>query len=357
MSTLFKGIFDQTGALPEDQVKRYLPSLHANMKWDTARPLVEDAESEFIRGVIDPAFHNELITAYAAYPGTPLSTEQTAVIRKLQRSIAYFFAYKYYQHMLLNVSDMGPTENASVENTAMPSRQWVLYQSQENAFKDGHKHLETALSFMEENATDYPTWKNSNTYTKSKELFFNAPAQLREYFPTYSSRFVYLQLRPAIKQAERRYILPTLGQDFYDELKAAILNEVDTPLSSAQTEVLNYIRTALAQYCLKHAIPLLRLQVNQTGIVEPEYIDGVKNKRQASEKSIRSMWVSLDQAGREFLIDLKGYLDTNADLYPTYKASDSFTDYAEDEQPDTPHTHGNDKDYFDDDCNRVVSFM
>lgn len=357
MSCLFKGIYDKTGALPDDQIKRYIGAQHSNMSWDTAKPLVEDAELEFIRDVIDPEFHDELLDVYDAYPGDALSDANTNLIRKLQRAIAYFYVYKYYQHMMLNVGDMGPTEQASVENTAVPSRQWVYYKAQQNAFRQGHIHLENALRFMEENAGDYTTWKESSTYTKSKELFFNTPAELRDYLPSYSTRYVYIQLRPIIKQAERKYILPTLGQDFYDELKEAILNEADTPLSSAQKEVLNYIRTALAQYALKHAIPQLRLQINEGGLVEPEFSDGMNKKTPAREDVVRSMWISLDQAGREFLVDLKTYLDINAELYPTYEESEAYTDYTEDDLPGTPNENFPTQDYLDDADNSVINFM
>lgn len=66
-----------------------------------------------------------------------------------------------------------------------------------------------------------------------------------------------------ILMAQRKYIKPFLGTDFYDE----ITDEIDTTLSSDNDTLLDdYIKPALAHYVIYESLPQLRNQIAKGGV-------------------------------------------------------------------------------------------
>ncbi|MEL6851796.1 MAG: DUF6712 family protein [Bacteroidota bacterium] len=304
--------------LEKDQLKYHVPAFNSNMAWETLRPLVENVEEEFIMKAIGSAQYDELQTLYDDYPNTPLNAQVENLIRKLQRSIAYFTLWRAQRETAMSISDMGPSEVVATENTVLAPRQWVFKMADKEAFREGHKHLELALAYMEERFSDFPIWAGSEAYTQSKDLFFNTSSELAEYLPAYNHRVVYLQLRASIRQAELRYIKPVLCE-LYDEIKQAILNSATTALTLAQLDLVNQVRLCLSNWAIKHALPLLRLEVTQEGLVAVAYDSAIQKASPASEGAVRSMWINLDQAGSEFLEQLKSFLIQRKDDFPTWR--------------------------------------
>lgn len=318
---LFKYVYNTSSTDQADALKRYCSAFQPSMSWTNLLPIVEDAELTYVKPYIGEDFYNELLAAYEA--GT-MTAAQTTMVRLLQRSIAWFSFYDALISLAITMSDMGPGESVDKDGTFLFPRQWVSNTGRAQAFRKAGERMDEALKYLEKNAASYPTWLNdTEIQEKTRGLFFNSAEQLAEYLPTKVSRIVYLTLQPAIKEAERRYILPTIGKDLMDELKAALQDVHTTPLSSDQEELLSYIRQALAKWALLCAVPALRLQLNDQGLVEPSF-DFDQKTRPAREETTRSLWISFTEAGRIFLYSLKTWLDENAALFPTYLASSAY---------------------------------
>lgn len=66
-----------------------------------------------------------------------------------------------------------------------------------------------------------------------------------------------------ILMAQRKYIKPFLGTDFYDE----ITDEIDTSLTSDNDTLLeDYIKPSLAHYIIYESLPQLRNQIAKGGV-------------------------------------------------------------------------------------------
>lgn len=66
-----------------------------------------------------------------------------------------------------------------------------------------------------------------------------------------------------ILMAQRKYIKPFLGTDFYDE----ITDEIDSSLTSDNDTLLDdYIKPALAHYVIYESLPQLRNQIAKGGV-------------------------------------------------------------------------------------------
>lgn len=344
---LFKQVYNPTSTDQKDSLKRYCSAFQPSMDWDMLLPFVESAELDYIKPYIGDTFYTNLVTAYEA--GT-MSTAQDVFVRMLQRSIAWYTLYDSITGLAISMSDMGPTEQVSKEGTALFPRQWVSKKGRLEAFRQANRRLDDALKYLENNAGDYSDWtSDTELQAKTRGLFFNNADELKQYLPTEVSRIVYLSLKAAIQEAERRYILPAIGKPFFDELKAAIQAAPATPLSTDQQTILDYIRHALVKWMQISAIPNMRLQLNEQGLVEPSF-DLQENTRPASEAAIRSLWINIQDAGTLFLNELKNYLEQNAATYPTYMASDAY-------QNETPHTAFMDQEDEDGKDHSIVSFM
>ncbi len=317
----FKYISDE--AFPDDSLKRYVSTFHGGMQWASVLPIIENVELTFIEKAIGTDLYEELSTAYT---GNTLTADQAILVKKLQRSIAYFTAFQAGYDLLILLADSGQKEAASADGTAVPVRQWVHKKTLQTNFREGHKFLEMALTWLEANSTKFPTWEGSKAYLKSKELFFNNSEELGAFLPLWNGRLVYLQLRPFISEAEKRYIKPVIGIALWDELKTSIRDNLPDDLTDDQKELLDYIRRALTKWALLCAIPFLRLVINENGLVEIPFDSDLGN-RTTSEEVVRSMWVNLQEAGQLFLLELKTYLDTSG-KFTTYNDSSSKDDAA-----------------------------
>lgn len=330
---LFKYVYDEGSkeTAQDDSLKRYAGSIDANLDWFGVQEIIEDVENDYISTAIGEELYEEIKTAYAA---DTLTANQTSLVRKLQPAIAKFVEFSLISSRGITITELGANETISKEGTLVGARQWRTKDALRKSWISANQRLSRALKFLQTNKADYPTWTASASYTDSKGLFFNNAETLAQYMSMDAHHVVYLLLRHHIKAAEIRYIKPVLGEGFFDEIKAAILNDPDTPLSSAQNDLIDKVRWALVQWVQKCAIPSLRLRYNQNGLVEPDFdqIEDGKQGAPASEDKTKSLWISLTDAANYFTNDLQSYLFQNVDDFPTFKASSLY----DEDKPPTP---------------------
>lgn len=322
---LFKYIYDKTADEDNqpDSLKNYCGVFDINLSITNMREIIEDAEQTYILPAIGADLWEELETVYDAYPGTALSANNAKLIRSLQGSIAYFTLFESLGNRGIFVSDMGPGQAVSKDGTFIFPSQWRTQVGMRKAFLTANRRLDRALQLLQAAPSDWPTWEASQAFTDSRELFFNSATELQPYLAMEASRVVYLALQPSLREAERRYIKPVLGEDFFDEIKAAILSG---SLTSIQTKLIEHIRWALVKWMRICAIPNLRLRFNENNLVEPDMgMDASgKNETRADADAIRSLWVNDAFAAREFTDELKAFLWKNASSFTTFMESDLY---------------------------------
>lgn len=318
---LFKSIMKSSDA-NVDRIKYYVPSFDRGVAWESVEPLIRSAEMQFIAPAIGDALYNELATAYAGYPLAAMSAPHTNIIRKLQYAVGHFTSYLFVQSMMLHLADMGAVESTG-DKMIMP-RQWVTRTSLKYHWQQAWIFLDKALVYLEDHADDYPTWKNSDAFGKQVEGFITTSKDLGGYIPTQVNSLVFQQLKPHLAEAQIRYIKPVLGEAFYKELIAAIKTKVATPLTTDQKDAIHQVRWALAKWALHSAIPYLQMEIGADGMVQPSYSDGIDKREKLGTTQLNALWVDTEQAARLFTLDLRNWLQSNADSFPTFKNSDAY---------------------------------
>lgn len=126
--------------------------------------------------------------------------------------------------------------------------------------------------------------------------------------------------QPSIRTAERRFIVPVLGDDQYTALLTAYNAST---LTSDQQSLLDLTQEALANIALSVSIARLSVQISDAGVRRSES-DSLKTAYQYQERSARDNFA---QSGFDALEDVLAYLDKNQQKFATWTASDAYKQY------------------------------
>lgn len=356
--------------------------ISVNLNFDLAEiePSYLQAVDEYAVPAIGRAFYEEL----DALDYDAATADQQKAIDYLRRTLAPYTYFLYSFVGSVQVGNQGIQETSSQNN--QPVRQWVSYDFRKSLIRSGDTALDTFLEWLESainpisfiyssvaemlagqgnqqkdkyyqitdqsgeepvisyyqlNAdpvtgtiqdylvvTDlhkFQTWKSSEAYTKTIDLFFNKAGQMKEYCNVSGGRRTYLALRPYIKRVERNFIKPLIGQDLFNQLKAELQAG---NLSESNTELLeDYIRPALAPLALMKAIPELSLELSDEGIKFKSFDNGINKRGMPSNEDKSVMYRSLDTDGNSELKNIERFLIENAETYEAFKTAQSWLDY------------------------------
>ena len=297
-------------------------------------PYVQLAQDEFVLPAIGQPMLTELDTQYNATVPTTLTTPNAALLKRLQRALAWYAYWKYLPFSIGNDGDNGLQEQAT-DKTA-PVRIGVLEKRQRESIINASNAIESALQYLDQNKASYPTWLASDAYKATKDLFISSATGLTEHLPFVKNSYrLFLTLQPYLRRAERQAILPLVGQPMYDELKAYQLTNVISPV----TERLIYSIGA-AMSVVAYADSLFHLNVVQTpagGLRIMSEFDGINNEKAPDDKLLKEAQSLAATDATRYLKALKKYLTDYADQYPTYKASPQ---YATPNRYDMPNNEG-----------------
>lgn len=141
--------------------------------------------------------------------------------------------------------------------------------------------------------------------------------ELKTHAPVLASFDIELIL-PDIERAEQRWIIPVLGQAFYDEIFSAY--DGDT-LTTLQEDVLNKIRKPLAQFACVLYAPKGNVSFGSQGIQQVHSENGSKP---AFQWSVDQMLMSYLEGGYEGLDILAAFLEANKDDLTTWATSAEY---------------------------------
>lgn len=146
----------------------------------------------------------------------------------------------------------------------------------------------------------------------------------KDHYPDINRNMAWAEINPYIKQATRRFILPFLGTDLYDDL-AEMIEDNDT-LSASQEEAIDRLRDAVAYCAVMTMIPKKKTALASMGAVENTGADGTTS---TSQWGFRTTLWSVAQDADRLVDELLQFLEDRvkaADLYfDLWKESAAFT--------------------------------
>ncbi|TDB67128.1 DUF6712 family protein, partial [Arundinibacter roseus] len=195
-----------------EELKESIGGIQQTMNWRTWKPFVQQAEMLYILPAIGQELYDELSEAQT------LSDKQSTLLDWLRMAIAEYADLLGGMRLVLHTSDAGK-QAPSGANMQSPGK-WMIVAARKEAINKADLALEQALQYLESNKASFTTWKNSLSYTLSKELFIGSATEMTAYFPAARhSRRIYLALRDYLRKAEKFYIKPLLGDALYTSWK------------------------------------------------------------------------------------------------------------------------------------------
>jgi hypothetical protein len=137
--------------------------------------------------------------------------------------------------------------------------------------------------------------------------------QVREVIPVNAS-VEYATLTPYLQIAEDKFLLPVLGQSFYDELEST------TTPTEAQAKALKKCRTAAVNYAMYHGFDMLNVTFADNGYLRSDKDTGLYRYQ---EENLKDRFKNDAFDGLDNLIE---YLQTNASTFEQFQSSQFYTD-------------------------------
>ncbi len=312
MATLIKDI---------DDIRTIFPDLDADTSMASVEPYLEEGAELYMFQFISEAFYNELVTALGAtspeYTIPDLSASQQEVIYHLRRAQWYFGLYLALDSSITTFGSRGARE-ISEEGSSQP-RQWVFNTSRESAINKADLFLDKALEVLETNPGNYGTWQGSDAFTIHHKYLITT---VKDFTELGGSRRTFKRLQPFMKQVEDRYIEPSIGGSFLDELKTKI--KAATALNTYEAKLLEFLRDAFRNYTLYLAAHELRMKLTDRGIMVASTDDGI-GKYDVSDREDYHDWLAKKlHNGDYYMQRAKNYLEVNSSQFATYAGSDFF---------------------------------
>lgn len=155
------------------------------------------------------------------------------------------------------------------------------------------------------------------------KTLFKDVADLRKVMPQFHSSGSAADIMPYLEDGSIEYIYPFIGEDFYDEIREALIAadyDLDA-LTAEEQAVTNHLRKAEAFYGLHKGLPFMLTENSSSGMHELQ-LEGSSGPRQ---------WVIKDQLRASiqksdlFLDKALAVMEADPDSYATWSESDEFT--------------------------------
>ena len=286
-------------------------------------PYIDEAQETFIKPVLGNALYDQLqgIMAIDPVPADDGTAEGklAELLGMIRKPLALYALWLGADEFGVSISSQGIQVIETPTHKTAP--QYRVQNLKENWIRRANTALDLVLKFLDEHKEDYPGFdpQDADLFIRGT-LEFNSEVDIRE------SRRVFVSLKPVIRSVEKKYIRPTLSAELFDELKKAW--QSDEPLTTAQLNLLDLIRPALAHLTMARALIEISIDVLDWGIFDTagNTFANVSSKQASNKERIGIMAEANQRDGEAELKALQQFLDETAsdDVYPAYFHSSRY---------------------------------
>jgi len=303
-----------------DEVKNQCSIIELNMNILSLASYIGSAE-KYIKECLGSALYTAL---GASYNGT-IAVPYIALLPYVQKPLANIALYYWINGGQLQVNDKGvQIDHSGASKTAF---QWQIDAWKADLEQDGFNGLDELLQFLQDNKATYTTWvADTNAFTINKAFFNPDAVSFHKILAIDNSHRTFKALSPYIQQAHDMELKAMLGDTFYDELKAALLAD---SLTADQKLLVPNLKKMEVYYGMAKAVENLRFTVKNNGLRIFETLSTIENahtSKEATALDANAFARRMTENGNTYSKILEKYLNKNANTYPTWKASDNYTD-------------------------------
>lgn len=282
------------------------------------QPYIDEAEERFIKPYIGQALY-DLLDGVVNGSGSSVDTKYDILLMRIRIPINLYALWIGADEIAVSISAQG-IQTIQTENHR-PASQYQIMNLKESWIARANMNMDYLLKYLEDHRLDFPEY-----IPVDNDLFIHNAKEFQKVIDIRESRRVFISLKPVISSIERKYILPTLGKDYFDELKAVLNESGSSDISDDDQAILDLITPALAHLTLERALQEISIDVLDWGVFETasNTFDKVQGKANANRERIGTMVDACGRDGEAELKELQEYLDTKASesRYITYYNSD-----------------------------------
>lgn len=142
--------------------------------------------------------------------------------------------------------------------------------------------------------------------------------QLKEHVPV-SIHLTFGNISPYIKDAEESILIPHLGEELYTNVTGQVTS--GNVLEEIDQELLKKMQLVISRFALSYYIPHAEVTIGDDGITT---VGKSENRTAAYDRQVTRLQESTIRQAWDALDRLMGFLEKNADSFPSYKDSEAY---------------------------------
>ncbi|MNK47611.1 hypothetical protein D3C87_664230 [compost metagenome] len=293
------------------EVKKHNSSISSSLELSNIQSFIDDAINFFLIPVIGYAQFQALV---AAKPNLDANSKDYRLLQLLQKAAVGYLLSNYADNGAVQIGNTGISV-AKTEKSAPASDKKLILLKRSN-LKAAYAAREMAVSFLEENLTDFTAYAASNEHKQNRSLLINVTKEFETagiYIKNDAQLFD--SLKTYIGNATENAIVPLLGETLTEALQAAVLANNQSEL---QSKLLIRVRKPLAALAMAEAIPYRTVTIDANGVFElSEAVGGmaanVETRSSATDKRLSAIMTGLTMRADQELETLRKFINANAE--------------------------------------------
>lgn len=304
------------------QLREHVP-VAASFNFAEILPQITDVEQEFIIPILGQEQFDTLLGI-----ATPTGAN-AELLKRCRNAMSKLAVMRWIPFGNLGVKSGGFVVNISGDTAA--ASQWRVDKLEEDMRRDGWNALERILTYLwAQPEGTFTDWDASDEKITHRSWMILSATEFNKFYFIDNSYELFCRVKPAQLEVMTQYIKPVLGEDLYEQLLDQIVNDT---LSTANSNLLTYIKRATAPLTIYESIASMGVDLSHWGITNQESSDNgdiTKMRKPATNERLSMALRKAGTDGRKHLGAISAFLNNNASdsLYALYYDSSLYQDPA-----------------------------
>lgn len=361
MQLLFK-VLDTTpevdAVLGNTDFRAHYSAVNKNLSWYALKTSLRKVTKEFLIPFVGLDFYNTLATKYkdGEIVGDPdagivigdpvtgiiigdgdITAQEGELLELLRDALAEYVIWYSISERIITISDAGIRLPQDGEGLSSPALAWQIKNFAWSRMLRGDKYLDMALAYLDANQGDFAYYDNTLSSLEVADFYIGTGAEAKKYLTLADNRRTWIKLWPALRNANRREVIPILG----DTLASALLDAYRAgTMDTAHAALLPYVQALTAHAALLEMLPKLPVMIEEEGIRTITSTDGMNTKQLAHERRMEALLAQVEKDYNNAKEELLRFLFSNLDTYPDFKEGEVYLEVAREDTKGIPYTFG-----------------
>lgn len=280
-----------------------------SLELSSIAPVIEDAAELHLSQFLSRTFYNQLVSDFT---NSTLSPAQTALLPFVRRPCALLTMYEYAKIGGVQMGESG------MHRTETESRK-AAYRYQEKQYSEymlekGYDACEVLLRFLSDNATNYPTWRDSDEGAAHRAAILSYATDFRRLAQLQCDRYSFECLRPMIATVETFAVAKQLPKAFWNDFRA---KHIANTLSTAEKTLRGMIQSAIVHRAIEEAQKMHWVTVKAGRVyVQEEFGEQSQVNRTMPTGIASGMYIHQQVWGDRRTWEWAGYMYDNPTAFP-----------------------------------------